>query len=244
MNLSRIIKVFILFSGIVGLTLLIALNFLAPQQVDFKFPTNRLWLHRANTLASLDPEVIHTVGGIEADVWFVDNEFFVAHDIHEISLKYPLTDHLSALQKINPQLVVWIDLKNLDSDNVHRIRENFLKLQDNLHLKDKILIESKSYYGLFQLCRGQIKCSLWYYQTESKIKNFLLKISAVLTSYAANISMFSMDVEHMSGAPDQILRSNIGVFTVNKLDVASELKNNKNVKIILSDNPQTLLGTQ
>ena len=68
-----------------------------------------------------------------------------------------LVDFLDILWGINPNLKIWIDLKNRNLTHIKKASEKLVKIKAN----ERLIIETKSYIGVTLLQSKKLKTSLW-----------------------------------------------------------------------------------
>ena len=99
--------------------------------------TERILPHRVNSMERFR-YLYNNFKGFECDIILSDGHLYVAHDPEEISL---LTwEHL--LGKDVQQKIFWLDVKNLNLENVQSFYARLDSLNDEFSLKDRIIIES------------------------------------------------------------------------------------------------------
>ena len=101
-----------------------------------------LWAHRVNTLAKM-MEVAPIFGGAEIDVVY-DSQ------IRALAVNHPpdppsgleLDTLLAYAHQLNPQLKLWLDIKNFNEENASRVVEELAKLDARYALRGRALVET------------------------------------------------------------------------------------------------------
>ena len=120
--------------------------------------SNKLWAHRV--LNSDDANKLsEDFLGIEIDLYYnTDNNIFDIRHHGEFQNK-SFKEFLSRISK--KDLYFWLDLKNLNENNVENIIQRLKELSKNNDLNDFMIIESKEVELLYQLKNKGFKISYW-----------------------------------------------------------------------------------
>ncbi|HAN65838.1 MAG TPA: hypothetical protein DCQ34_06015 [Chitinophagaceae bacterium] len=103
---------------------------------------HKYWVRGVN-----DPSLLQglkqPLGGIECDVYFDSSihSFYVYHDSSRMST-IRLDSLLQALQKMQPESGVWLDMKNLEPYYAHDALKEVNRIRDTYHLQERLIIES------------------------------------------------------------------------------------------------------
>ncbi len=138
--MTRRIKIFILtIFVLLGVAYLYRYN---PYQIEFLGHSNKMWAHRVNSLEKLKTSLKY-FKGIELDLVFVEEENYL--DVNHPpakSIQLNFINYLDEIGKEQPYL--WLDIKNLDKDNSHRIFELLYQtLTAKAYPVNKVLIETR-----------------------------------------------------------------------------------------------------
>lgn len=157
--------------------------------------SNKIWAHRINNFNDFK-KVKDKVKGIETDVIFYpkENKFYVQHDKESLS-ETTLESFLAKLNKSNNHLC-WIDFKNLSKANSEKSLKKitYILEKDNIE-KDRLIIESKNFYGLNKFSENGYITSYYMpsdlYLTDSvnlhkKLKNINSKLSITNAKYISS----------------------------------------------------------
>jgi len=209
------------------------------NQNPFYEGTNKKWSHRGvsincseNTICSIQEALNQNYSGVEIDVWFYNQDLIVRHDRNSSAI---LT--LNEVFEKFPNSKFWIDLKNLNSNNVDAITELFLKLK----LKNSnFIIESKNAYVLSKLYQKGFKCCLWLSPSKSVFsKSFLKEIynKYLITCYKFNAISMPLQVYNSERVMNEYGHLNIHLWTDLDTNTINYQKISaiEEVKIILDD---------
>ncbi|MCR9183408.1 MAG: FAM151 family protein [Flavobacteriaceae bacterium] len=124
----------------------------ATFKIDHIGYSSKLWAHRVNSIEKLEHTQKNYVG-IELDIVFnsTTKTFDVNHPPAK-SIHLNLEEYLSHINQTN-ELGIWLDFKNLDSENVKTARNRLLFLTEKYQLnKNNIIVESQypEYLKLYQ----------------------------------------------------------------------------------------------
>ena len=157
----------------------------------------KLWAHRVLDYNDANNKYVN-FKGVEVDVFFeLDKKVFdVRH--HGQYRSNTLSDFLTNID--NKELFIWIDLKNLNNENVLDIRNRLNQLIDNGVSKRHLLIESKNIELLNVLQNHGFYVSYWlptfnFFKSTYEVfqvRNNLIKYkpNAISTSYH-NVDFYS-----------------------------------------------------
>lgn len=147
---------------------------------------SKIFPHRVNTLGKLDKLMHEGVRSFEVDVLFENDRFMVGHD--HGTLSGVLFENLIADISINEIDKIWLDVKNVNDENIGDIL-NHLNLLDQKHsLKDKLVFESDTKLDRFNAFSDSGWHTSYYLPTEviiqmmeqddvEKMREFALEIN-------------------------------------------------------------------
>jgi glucan phosphoethanolaminetransferase (alkaline phosphatase superfamily) len=113
--------------------------------------SQRIYPHRVNSLAKLQQVLKSGFSAFEVDIYFEKDstrQFRVGH--HKGKMGHDLETFLNSIEH-NELQKVWLDLKNLDKNNVKEVIEELKRLDHLFHIKEKALIESGTKDTIFQM---------------------------------------------------------------------------------------------
>ncbi|MFT5723676.1 MAG: heptose-I-phosphate ethanolaminephosphotransferase [Bacteroidia bacterium] len=105
--------------------------------------TDRIGVHRTNSLGKLNEVHNHKIRTIEVDVKLLDGELFVGHGEDDVMSGLRLTEYLAEVNLIDIEKI-WLDVKNLDKENLKTIIENLIEIDERFRLKSKLIVETQS----------------------------------------------------------------------------------------------------
>ncbi|MFV2056959.1 MAG: phosphoethanolamine transferase [Thiohalomonadales bacterium] len=107
--------------------------------------------HRVNSIGKLNQVLDNNYASLELDANFFndgnDNRFMVGHDTNTLS-SIKLKDYL-ALMPIKSMKKIWLDIKNINKNNIDAVGKRLIFLDDLYGLKEKVIIESETTSNLF-----------------------------------------------------------------------------------------------
>lgn len=130
-------------------------------QYQFKYPKSKVWAHKVNdtVVANIKGKIFD---GLELDVCFVksDSTLYVGHEMVDSVNKLTLQMWFSAMD--NPRKNnYWLDVKNLNVENVQPIAKQILDIIKRYKLNGKIIVESYNKKPLKLFKQFGIPVSLW-----------------------------------------------------------------------------------
>lgn len=138
-------KIFPALAGILLLILFIGIR-------DIGQYTNKIWLHRCNSMEKLyEKEALYP--NIEVDIVIRNNNIFdVTHDI-DTTFNLNLASYFAYMQDKEGKL--WMDIKNLTSDNKLSALSELDKLINHFEIdKKRLIIESQNWEALAAFTRN------------------------------------------------------------------------------------------
>jgi len=174
---------------LIVLTLLIIILIIPTQKGIIATKEKQLWKHRTNSIESA-LLACQKYNGIEIDVVYESNGnyFDVRHNIEDSPTKLSLTLLIDTTKKQKPYY--WIDLKNLNYQNVDSIiylLNSFIKRQKDL--KERIIIESNIAEELNKVGQAGFKTSLWIPHYDKDVIGyikFFIRTKPILLKYKFN----------------------------------------------------------
>jgi hypothetical protein len=153
------------------------------QQIPFIDATTKNWSHRGyakteekeNTKTAISLALQNDYKGVEIDIWFKEDLFFVSHEESYEDSLLQLQDVFSTF----PDTYFWLDLKNLSLSNYKQIANQLEKLNKN---KDTYLIESKNGLPLGLLHKKGFHTTYWV-MNSNFIRHFFEKCWIVCFQY-------------------------------------------------------------
>ncbi len=114
-----------------------------PDKRNHLINTNKNWIKGVNSIERLNSKVDKSSSGMEVDIYFdtARNIFDVHHDIDN-STGLNFETLLDEYQRNGLQASIWMDFKNLDNATAQPALQKIIRLREQYHLTDKILIES------------------------------------------------------------------------------------------------------
>lgn len=131
-----------------------------PYRVSFLGHYDKIWAHRVNSVQKLS-SALHYFNGVELDLVYINskNSFDVNHPPSE-SIDLTFENYLSNIN-IDNQPFLWLDIKNLTSENSEKIKLKLSSLFKEAKFPfDKVLIESGSIEALPTFTERGLKTSL------------------------------------------------------------------------------------
>lgn len=105
------------------------------------------YAHRTNSVGSLYEVLDSGLNNIEMDLYYFDKNdlFFVGHDLNRKGLSFQ--DFLSEIKNIEDEKKlkiskIWIDLKNLNHENIDKIIKKLEILNNKFQIKNKVILET------------------------------------------------------------------------------------------------------
>jgi hypothetical protein len=210
---------------------------------DFFLHLPKVWLHMQNSSKDAINALTNGIDGIETDVNFVTaaNDFFVCHDYplqanfnkHE-TLEY----FLKSLEKvITAHQFVWLDIKNLQAENLQNSVPGLKAIIENCEFKDRIIIESKNQFILRSLSAQGLN-TIWgalYGNSNAIIDDYLI---ASIRSMAilSGCKMVSLPFKiYDEKAAKGLAPFPIALYTINDSDQLDSLALHENVRVLLTD---------
>lgn len=102
----------------------------------------RLWAHRVNSLGKLS-EAIGLFAGVELDLVFnAERDLFEVRHPPVPDTGLTLEEVLRFLQRQGATTRLWLDVKNIDGDNLGRVIEHLARLDGHYGLKERAIVET------------------------------------------------------------------------------------------------------
>ncbi len=228
-------------------TLIVAtINFIYKTiSLDKKHPYENyeLWAHRGfhinyeqNSIGAFSAALKTGFKGIELDVFYDNslNKFVVQHDTpYRIDTTSLFLENV--FERFGDSLRYWIDLKNLNKQNVDNISDRLLSLFVKYKTGNKCYIESAKGYLLQQLAKRNIQCLYWVQFGRSILKRTLkttyikwLLLTSDFVGITTHHRLYDNLFIHHFG------NESIYVFTVNDAQTLKKM-DLSTVKVILTD---------
>ncbi len=156
-------------------------NTLSPVNSIEEFPTftSKIWVHRVNSIERLK-EVQDKFKGIELDIVFENGEFDVRHP-PATSIQLSLDKYFSKVKNVQ-QHYFWLDLKNLNEQNLNKVINRLNKLTDKYGIKKNLIVESTAYQLLPKLNQNNFLTS-YYLPNYSALDETTLNSELILTNH-------------------------------------------------------------
>jgi hypothetical protein len=102
----------------------------------------RVWAHRVDSLGKLS-EAVGNFAGVELDLVFdAEHERFEVRHPPVADTGLRLTDVLAYLRRQAADVRLWLDMKNVDEDNVERIVDRLIELDRTFDLRGRAIVET------------------------------------------------------------------------------------------------------
>lgn len=147
------------------------------------------WIKAVNKL-QLAANIDSNSNGFETDVYFdtSKNTFFVYHDSSVIS-NLNIDRLFASIFKKDVNASVWLDFKNLNSQNSKQALNKLISLRDTFALQNKIIVESPNIQLLTMFCDSNFYTSFYtpffnpYQEEEEKLVDRIDSIAGLLKRY-------------------------------------------------------------
>lgn len=154
-------KIKILILTFLGAWLLLTAYRYSPYKLEYLGHYNKIWAHRVNSKEKLN-SALKFFNGIELDLVY-DSEKDLLDVTHPPvpSINLSLQDYLSEISQ-NETPYIWLDIKNLSSENDQAVLEKLLVLfSEKKYPFEKILVESQSPETLPVFAQAGFKTSFY-----------------------------------------------------------------------------------
>ena len=184
----------------------------------------------SNNIEYITNAINNNFKGVEIDLYYIGktDSFILTHDYYKGDIyKKQFVTLKEVFEKFNnTEVIFWLDLKNLNSKNYIRCKE--LLSEYNKEYNIDFFLESPNYKSLLYISlNSKIKTCFWIDKRKElfyDIKSFYF-ISMDIKNYIKDRSFYKL----FSSLP-------INLFTVNSKELLDELKYEKNIKFIITDN--------
>ena len=163
---------------------------------DSLIPFN-IFPHRVDSKGMLYEMTAKGFDGIECDLVFNDTVFEIGHGGEEYMSGNSLEDYLNS--SVGDSLTfIWLDIKNLRNDNIDKVLERLIVLDDQYKIKQRVFVESDTKSLLFDKIRKAGFNTSYYLPTDiSQIEDrAILKSKAIEVANQINkqgVSSISFD---------------------------------------------------
>lgn len=184
----------------------------------------------SNSIEYIDNAINNNFKGVEIDLYFIGktNSFILTHDYYRGDIyKKNFVTLKEVFEKFNnTKVIFWLDLKNLNRLNYERCKDLLSEYNKNYNID--FFLESPNYKSLLYISlNSEIKTCFWIDKRKEiflDLKSFYF-VSMNVDDYIKDRSFYKL----FSPLP-------INLFTVNSKEILKELKNEKNIKFIITDN--------
>lgn len=184
----------------------------------------------SNNIEYITNAIKNKFKGVEIDLFYIgkNNSFILTHDYNKGDI---YTKQFVTLKEVfekfnNTEVIFWLDLKNLNTKNYIRCKELLSKYKKEYNVD--FFLESPNYKCLLYISlNSEIKTCFWIDKRKEifyNLKSFYF-VSMNVNDYIKDRSFYKL----FSPLP-------INLFTVNSKEILDDLKNEKNVKFIITDN--------
>lgn len=206
----------------------------------------KLWIHRVNSIYKLlnSQQNVH---GIEIDIFIEDQKIIVKH----LKDEHSTLELKNLLKHVHKNISIWLDIKNLNEDNMILLRDELFTIIKENHLnKEKFILESSNYITLEKLKEHfYVSYYLPYLKEEElndkKIKNSILSniiktspngisFPGYMINYVKELNIRGVDL--LTWYEEKNYYSDIEDY-----DYINTLSNDKSVKAILISDKDTLM---
>ncbi len=196
---------------------------------------NKLWAHRVLTISEAN-KLSNKFNGIELDVFFEEekNIFDLRH--HGGFRGQSLYDFLLKID--SEKLFFWIDLKNINKENINAIINRLDFITSNNNLKNQIIIESKNIAVLSKLKEKDYKISYWLpsFNIITSIINILAIKNNIIKYKPDAISCSYHNIDFYSRKfPNYNLHTWVSGLDSKHKDRIIKIVKKENIKVILID---------
>lgn len=201
------------------------------------------WIKAVNNL-QLAANIDSSCKGFETDVYFdtAKNTFFVYHDSSAIS-SLDIDRLFESIFKKGVNASVWLDFKNLSTQNSKQALEKLISLRDTFALHNKIIVESPNIQLLTGFCDSNFYTSYYtpffnpYREAEDRLVERIDSIAGLLKRYPVSaLSGYYFQVPFLlkffPGFPVLTWSDNTQISLVGNI-YKYQLENQKNIAIVL-----------
>lgn len=116
----------------------------SPYKLDFLGYYHKIWAHRTNSVEKLNSALSY-FNGVELDLVYIeDHDFFDVYHAPSKSYNLKFEDCINSIENIDDLKGIWLDIKNLNSENSEKILLKLLKILDARNIPHQnVLIETR-----------------------------------------------------------------------------------------------------
>ena len=163
------------------------------QETHFIINKDKSWVKGVNSIERLNNKLNRNTGGIECDVYFdtLKKIFDVHHDINN-STGLDLETLLQEYRRLDLQISIWLDFKNLDSFTAVLALNKLKQLREKYGLQNKIIVESGQANLLNKFNENEFYTSYYvpvfnpYLLDDNSLKSYTDSISRAIRNSSAN----------------------------------------------------------
>ena len=241
--MNKGIKSFFQFIAI-GIFLIVVIEILYSSKSFKQYNAGgKTWEHRGGspentTEGILKAYVVERKNGIEIDIHFdlKTSQFFVVHDPPKDGEIYPtLNEFLDVLSSY--QIKFWLDLKNLNSDNLNGVKNRLKYLEKKYPNFKDYLVESVNYWPLRDLSFEGFNTIYWINPHSksrlSYLRNLMNKLRLINADFVG-VSVYHDNLMHSIARSDLLKKVPLFVFTIKEKERFNQVSRMENVQVILT----------